>query len=122
MAKYTAAANYASKHTDRQDFMHSSGYAKAQNGTSFGATSSESFAARQSMEEHRKFIKGYRNSRITNDFYGIQRAKTYRPEAASRVEKSHGANPMDTAISRARFSASSEARAPQVPNRRVGIR
>lgn len=129
MVKFTAAANYAVKHTDRQDFMHSSGYAKTQNGGSFGAASTESFAVRQSIEEQRKFIKGYRNSRIMNDFYGVQRAKTVRPEAKNRAfARGKQENPMDTAVSRARFSASGDnrgsakvARAPKVPSRRMGI-
>jgi len=67
--------------TQTTDVMHTSAYAGAQNGGNFGAASTESFAARQSVEERRKFVRGYRNSRIIGGCNGAPRAKTYTPPA-----------------------------------------
>ena len=66
--------------TQTVDVMHSSGYAGAQNAGNFGAASAESFAARQSMEERRKFVRGYHNSRIIGGAaVGGPHAKVYTP-------------------------------------------
>lgn len=65
--------------TQTADVMHSSGYAGAQNAGNFGAASTESFAQRRSVEEQRKFVRGYRNSRIIGGATNGVRAKTYTP-------------------------------------------
>ena len=66
--------------TQTEDVLHSSAYAGAQNGESFGAASAESFRQRQSIEEQRKFVRGYRNSRIigTSALSG-PKAKSFEP-------------------------------------------
>jgi hypothetical protein len=61
-----------------EDILHSSAYAKAQNSGNMGATSVESFKARMMMEQNRKNIRGYGNSRIANSAIGnAPRAKTF---------------------------------------------
>lgn len=57
--------------------IHSSGYAIVQNGGKFGSTSSFSYAERQRMEEKRRFVQAYRNSRIANGINGMPRAKSF---------------------------------------------
>ena len=58
------AADYVIEHEDRAKFKHSSGYAEAQSGDNFGAASVASFAAREAMNEARKFVPGYKRSKI----------------------------------------------------------
>ena len=85
------AIDYAMKHVDKGEVIHSSGYAQAQSGGNVGAAAgaNASFAARQALEQQRKYIQGYRNSRIMNSFYGVQRAKTYTPPS-QRNERADG--------------------------------
>ena len=47
-----------------EDVAHSSGYAKVQNGSNFGATSSKTFTDRMSIDRHNAKIRAYRESRI----------------------------------------------------------
>lgn len=76
---------YATKNAKKSTILHSSGYARVQSGNKIGvAAPGESFETRQKVEERRKYVQKYRNSRILQRTYGIQRAKTYVP----RVEKS----------------------------------
>lgn len=62
-----------------KDVLHSSGYAQVQNGANFGSASIESFQARQSIEQNRKFVQGYRNAQIMRSAYGVERARTLIP-------------------------------------------
>ena len=65
--------------TQTTDVMHTSGYARVQNAGSFGSASTESFTDRRSIEEQRKFVRGYHNSKIIGGAVGAPRAKTYTP-------------------------------------------
>lgn len=58
------AADYVIEHEDRASFKHSSGYAEAQSGDNFGAASVVSFEARKAINESRKFVPGYKRSKI----------------------------------------------------------
>lgn len=58
------AADYIISHEDRENFKHSSGYAKAQSGDNFGAASIASFETRKALNDARKFVPGYKNSKI----------------------------------------------------------
>ncbi len=49
-----------------EDVAHSSGYARAQNGKSFGATSSQTFSQRVSIDRRRTKIKAYEHSKVAN--------------------------------------------------------
>lgn len=79
---------------DKSKVFHSSGYARSQSGASFGVASSESFAERRTVDENRKFVQKYNNSRITNRAYGVERARTYIPRTGttSGSANSLGAN------------------------------
>lgn len=138
VGKATNLINYVTKDDKAADFMHSSAYAKSQSGNSFGAAAGDTFAERQAIEEKRKYVQKYGNSRIANSFYGIQRARTTIPRTGAnagttsggqtssrsafgqRSERSRVANPMDTAMRRASTTATNS-HAPVVPNRRSGI-
>jgi hypothetical protein len=67
---------------DKADVMHSSGYAQAQNAGSFGATCSSSFMQRRDVDQQRKFVQKYRNTRTIGGAQGGLRAKTYTPGGA----------------------------------------
>lgn len=61
---------------EKKDIVHSSGFAKAQNGDSMGAASGESFKRRQNIEKSRQVIRSYGDSRIAHATQeGIVRAK-----------------------------------------------
>lgn len=65
---------------EKQDVLHSSGYAKAQNGASMGASSSESFAARVKIDQDRQRVRRYNDSRlVAGARMNAPRAKTYEP-------------------------------------------
>lgn len=73
--------------TQTPEVLHSSGYAKAQNKKSFGATSTETFSERQRIEEQRKFVRGYRNSHLAAGATSTYRAKAYIPPAKDAAAK-----------------------------------
>ena len=114
------------KHDKKQDLLHSSGYAQVQNGATMGASSAESFTERQKIDENRRFVKGYRNSRIMNEFYGVHRAREkagygrYGGREQQEVKSnSFGARSITGATPKRPTLGS--ARAPQIPTRRGGI-
>ena len=49
-----------------EDVLHSSGYARAQNEGSFGASGGVSFEKRQEIEQNRKMVGGYDRSMLFN--------------------------------------------------------
>lgn len=49
-----------------EDVVHSSGYARAQNGENFGTTSSQTFSQRVSIDRRRTKIKAYEHSKVAN--------------------------------------------------------
>lgn len=64
----------------KSDIFHTSAYAKAQSGSSFGAASSESFAARQKIDQNRQNIRKYNDSRVAAQrFDNAPRPKEYTP-------------------------------------------
>ena len=67
------------KNDQKEDIFHSSGYAKAQSGDSFGAASSITFDARKRLNDNREHIQGYDKSQIINESHPVARAKTYTP-------------------------------------------
>ena len=80
--------DYAVKHTDRAEFKHSSGYAKAQSGENFGAASVASFEARKALNDQRKYIHGYKSSAIGARRYSGLKPEVYRPEKKTETEPS----------------------------------
>ena len=138
------AADYAVKHQDRSDFMHSSGYAKAQNPESFGAAGAASFEARKALNDARKFVKGYKSSKIGAVRYSGAPAKEYKKEEDNfrRTEDRFQREEDKFRVKRAAHEQSTQgvggmqaqagsagkpqvilgnAKAPQVPTRRGGI-
>lgn len=74
------------KEDKREEFFHSSGYAQVQNGSGIGSGGVDmSLEARKALEEQRKYIKGYNNSKILQGAYGVQRAKTFVPRTGGGV-------------------------------------
>ena len=110
-----------------EDMMHSTGYARVRphDINAMSTADSKSFETRKSIDEQRKYVRGYKNSRIMNDFYGIRRAQAsvLRPRAESGGRSGgqfgsqsggtgtgRGAQPIDTAMRRAQFSVSAPRR------------
>lgn len=50
--------------TTTSDVVHSSGYAKKQNGGSFGVSSNTTFSERQQIDQNRKLVQSYEDSKI----------------------------------------------------------
>lgn len=48
----------------KEDVVHSSAYANAQNGGAFGSSSSQSFEKRMEIDKNRKIVRGYQDSKI----------------------------------------------------------
>ena len=80
--------DYAVRHTDRADFKHTSGYAKAQNGENFGAACAASFEARKALNEQRKYVQGYKSSAIGARRYSGLKPAVYKPEKKTETEPS----------------------------------
>ncbi|MBR3172835.1 hypothetical protein IKF21_02930 [Candidatus Saccharibacteria bacterium] len=52
---------------ESKDVVHSSAYAQAQNAEGIGAASTQSFATRRAIEQNRKMVRGYRDSKVVNE-------------------------------------------------------
>ena len=79
-------SNRLMKNDRKADIMHSSGYAKVQNGQGLGVTSADDFATRKTLDSQRKYVQKYKNSRIMRNYYGAQRART----VEAQVERGTG--------------------------------
>lgn len=76
----TIVSDYVTRHEDRADFKHSSGYAKAQSGDNFGAASLASFEARKALDAQRKFVRKYKESKIGTGRFAEIKPKVYKRE------------------------------------------
>lgn len=66
----------------KEDIFHSSAYGKMQNGGSIGVSSNETFAKRMEINQNRKVVRGYGDSRLANSgINNAPRPKTYAPPA-----------------------------------------
>ena len=74
---------YVMKRAKDGDYLHSSGYARAQSGSNIGAT-----GAKRADVVERKFVEGYDSSRVMRERkVGGERPKTYTPPAnATKVD------------------------------------
>lgn len=54
------------KKDKKENIFHSSSYGRAQNGTVMGAASTETFHDRRQIDQHRKVIQKYGDSRIAS--------------------------------------------------------
>ena len=72
------ALKYLRKRSNKADFLHTSSFGKAQSGSGIGAASSQSFNTRMAINQNRRVVRGYGDSRIvTGTRYTNSRAKTY---------------------------------------------
>lgn len=60
----------------RADYLHSSGYAKAQSGSKIGVSSLQSFKDRQILEGNRRYVRSYRESKMGTQADNNKRAWT----------------------------------------------
>lgn len=60
---------------DKDDFLHSNGYARVASGGKIGSASTESFEKRLQIDNNRRIVGRYRSSTIGNP-YGVMRAKS----------------------------------------------
>jgi len=66
----------------KEDVFHSSAYAKAQNGASFGAASTESYKVRVNINQNRTMVGDYSKSKIgARTVNRAPKAQTYTPPA-----------------------------------------
>ena len=64
----------------KEDVFHSSAYAKAQNGGSLGAASTESYQVRVKIDQNRQRIRRYNDSRlVAGARMNAPKAKIYEP-------------------------------------------
>lgn len=70
---------YVMKDDKKEDIFHSSAYGVSQNGQGMGVASTESFAARQQINNNRQFVQGFKDSGMVRSMPGAPRAKTYEP-------------------------------------------
>jgi hypothetical protein len=70
---------YVMRDEGKKDIYHTSGYAKMHGGDNMGAVSAETFAQRRAVEAGRKYVQGYRNSRVIGGAMPVGMAKTYVP-------------------------------------------
>ena len=77
MANDKLIIDYAMKNDARKDFFHSSAYGNAQNSDSIGTAGGDSFSVRQSIEKNRQHVKKYKSSKVANQFYNAEYAKSY---------------------------------------------
>ena len=80
---------YVHRGRTTKDIVHTSGYAKVAASGTFGSSSRESFSERRAVDQNRKIVRGYRNSRILGESspvrYNSQVAVT--PEIADSPAK-----------------------------------
>lgn len=87
-------SKYVMKDQNKSEVFHSSAYGQAQNGTSMGAASTESFATRRSLDGSRRFVKGYGDSKIAaSSMSAGPRPATVKPGSipTSRINPAGGA-------------------------------
>lgn len=70
--------NFVMKSDKKDDFFHSSAFGASQNTGNIGtASSGMTMSERNKIEERRKYIQKYNNSKIFDSAYNLQRAKQY---------------------------------------------
>lgn len=67
------------KDDKKEDIFHSSAYGVSQNGQGIGVSSTESFEARQNINNNRRFVQGFKESGMVRSMPGAPRTKTYEP-------------------------------------------
>ena len=89
---------FAMKNDKKDEFFHSSSYGSAQNSGSIGtASTGMTMAERKAIEEKRKFVQKYNNSKIFESTYGLRHAKKYVPRTEGGKNALFDANVEHTA-------------------------
>lgn len=71
---------FAMKNDKKSEIFHSNTYALAQNGNNIGtASTGMTMAERKAIEEKRKFVQKYNNSKIFESTFGLRHAKKFVP-------------------------------------------
>lgn len=104
---------YAMKDDKKEEIFHSSGYARSQSGDNLGAAAGgETFSTRHSINDDRKYIKGYGDSKLTNEYISRERLKANASTAISQINGNSGTanrtediSPLDAATRRANDAA-----------------
>lgn len=78
--KNKLAREFAMKNDQKNEFFHSSAYGTVQNEGSIGAASTGlTMEERKAIEEKRKFVKKYNNSKIFESTFNLRHAKKFIP-------------------------------------------
>jgi hypothetical protein len=78
--KNKLARKFAMKNDKKDEFFHSSAYGSSQNEGSIGTASTGlTMAERKAIEEKRKFVQKYNNSKIFESTYNLRHAKKFIP-------------------------------------------
>lgn len=97
---------YVMKDT-KEDIFHSSVYGKAQNGSSMGSASTESFGDRMKVDKNRQVVHGYNDSQIANNMYtNGPKAKKYVPPEKRKTGEKTGTSRIPSPTSSAQRPAS----------------
>ena len=76
--------DFAMKNDKKEEFFHTSGYAEAQNGANIGTASTGlTMAERKAIEEKRKFVSKYNDSKMFAETLSLRHAKKYDPNTAA---------------------------------------
>lgn len=71
---------FVMKKDKKEEFFHTSGYADAQNAEHIGTASTGlTMEERKAIEDKRKFVQKYNNSKIFSSTFAIRHAKKYTP-------------------------------------------
>ena len=85
----------------KEDILHTSAYAKVQNGDAFGASSTQSFEERKKVEANRQIVRGYNDSKL------MQQARVSAPRAATYTKPvESGNNRFDSGVQRSGMAQS----------------
>ena len=101
----------------KQEFFHSSAYGMAQSGNVIGASSTESFAKRQEIDQNRQNIRKYNDSRVASQRYNRNlHPKQFDPKAIAEAQTQGGDSgtdaPENAAMRRAENAAKSAQNTP----------
>ncbi len=82
--------------TKKDEALHSSVFGRSQNRSGVGATSTSSFSERMKIEQNRKRVKGYNDSRIVSQaaYSSGIKAKTYTPPARETGDNINRVKPL----------------------------
>jgi hypothetical protein len=85
------AREFSVKHSNEAEVFHSSSFGQVQSGENIGtAAVAMTMDNRKSIEEQRKYVRKYNNSKIVNSTYGLRHAETYTPRTEGGARSLYG--------------------------------